>query len=262
VTISDNIVRDNDQGAGNPYATGECAANRGAPGDCGEGLHLMTVSHATVTGNTVEDNNGGILLSDEFGPTEANLIARNRALNNPFACGITLVGHNVHAVAGGRPAPRRGGVYDNRVLDNIAKGNGIKGQGGGILLAAGFAGSGVYSNVIEGNVANGNGLGGFTLHDHVGGQDFNGNLIIDNSFSHDAIHGWTSGAPGDSDIGITHTTGMIIFSVVTNLKGTVIRGNHFSREYYGIWMQKVPAVKKPANTFAHSVTVDIFRQRG
>jgi nitrous oxidase accessory protein NosD len=259
VTITDNVVRFNDMGALVAHPTGECLAKGAAPGDCGEGLHLMTVNHATVTRNLVEDNNGGILLSDEYGPTEANLVAHNRALNNPYACGITLAGHNVHAVAGGRPTPHRGGVYGNRILDNTANGNGNKGQGGGILLGAGAPGSGVYSNLIEGNVANGNGLGGFTLHDHVAGQDFNGNQIIDNSFGHDALHGYASGAPGDVDPGITQTTGIIIFSDVTKLRGTVVRGNRLSGEYYGIWTMNVPRIKGSANTFAGSVTVAMLQ---
>lgn len=261
VKIIDNVVRANDTGAQLPHPpAGECEGSGDAPGDCGEGLHLMTVNHATVAGNLVKGNDGGILLSDEFGPTDANLVSGNRVLGNLYACGITLAGHNVHAYAAGHPTPGTGGIYRNRILGNTANGNGTKGQGGGILLAAGFAGSGVYSNLIEGNTANGNGLGGFTLHDHVAGQDFNGNKIIDNSFSHDGLHGYPSGAPGDSDPGIYHTTGIIVYSEVTTLSGIVVRGNRLSREYYGVWTQNVPTISKSANTFATGVSVDAFQR--
>ena len=39
------------------------------PDDCGEALHLQTVTGSTVSGNLVQDNVGGILLTDEDGPT-------------------------------------------------------------------------------------------------------------------------------------------------------------------------------------------------
>ena len=68
-------------------------------------------------------------------------------------------------------------------------------------------------------MANDNGLGGLTIHAHLAGQDFNGNQIINNSFSHDGLHGYPSGAPGDSDAGIHHTVGIIIYSLVTQSLG-------------------------------------------
>ena len=47
----------------------ECQAAGEVPGDCGEGIHLMSVADSTVAGNYVTGNSGGILLTDEFGPT-------------------------------------------------------------------------------------------------------------------------------------------------------------------------------------------------
>jgi len=58
--------------------------------DCGEGIHLMGVDHSTVANNIVTNNAGGILLSDEIGPTFNNLITGNQGGNNPYDCGITL----------------------------------------------------------------------------------------------------------------------------------------------------------------------------
>jgi hypothetical protein len=262
VTIEHNVVRQNDQGIKAATPTGECAAAGQVPGDCGEGLHLMTVGHSTVTGNTVVDNLGGILLTDEFGPTAHNEISLNAVLRNVADCGITLAGHNTHAasVPLGAPNPGAGGVYDNKILANVANGNGVKGEGGGILFAAGAPGSAVYSNLVQANTANGNGLGGLTLHSHAPGQDLNGNRIINNSFSNDAIAGNGPGKPGDSDAHLDKTTGIILFSALTKLKGTVVQGNRLSDEYYGIWTQNVPPIKKSLNKFARTVKVPIHQQ--
>ncbi|MGH3415860.1 MAG: right-handed parallel beta-helix repeat-containing protein [Actinocrinis sp.] len=257
VSIIDNLVSDNDRGVSAAHPSGECAAQGAVPGDCGEGLHLMTVSHAKVIDNTVQDNLGGILLTDEFGPTAHNLIKGNSALDNVGDCGITLAGHSTAAYVSGKLAPTKAGVFDNQIIDNTADGNGTKGLGGGILTAAGAPGSAVYGNLIKGNTANGNGLGGFTLHSHAPGQYLNGNRVIDNTFLHDGIAGNPGGKPGDEDAAITHSVGIIVFSAVTPLRGTVVRGNHLGREYYGIWTQNVPAIPKGANKFAHSVKVDL-----
>jgi parallel beta-helix repeat protein len=260
VTIAGNLVKDNNKGVLAKKPTGECAAQGQVPGDCGEGVHLMTVSHATVTGNTVEDNLGGILVSDEFGPTADNVISGNTVLNNAFDCGITIVSHNITGFVGGKLQPSKGGVYGNVIVGNTANDNGLKGQGGGILIAAGPPGSAVYNNTVKGNTANGNGLGGFTLHSHAPGQYFNGNKITGNTFLHDGLAGNAGGKPGDVDAGITRSVGIIVFSAVTPLVGTVISGNHLGNEYYGIWTEHVPTIKKSANTFAKSVTVDVFQK--
>jgi parallel beta-helix repeat protein len=260
VTIAGNQVLSNDRGSFAADPTGACVGSGNVPGDCGEGIHLESVNHATVSGNRVEHDTGGILLSDEVGPTDANLVSHNTVIDNPWACGITLVGHSANAYTAAGPTPSTGGVYGNRVIDNTVNGNGTKSLGGGILLASGVPGAGVYSNLIEGNVANDNGLGGLTIHAHVAGQDFNGNRIIANTFSHDGLHGYPNGAPGDSDVAVHHTVGILIYSLATRLAGTVVRGNHLSDEFYGIWTDNAPAIKKPANIFAKGVRVALSQR--
>jgi parallel beta-helix repeat protein len=255
VLIAGNIVRANDKGATAKTPTGECAPQGAVPGDCGEGLHLMSVSSSVVRNNTIENNLGGILLTDEMGPTHDNLISSNTASNNVGDCGITLGGHSTNAFAGGKPQPARGGVYRNDIIDNTANGNGIKGFGGGILIGAGAPGSAVYGNTVQHNTANDNGLGGFTLHSHAPGQDVNGNRIIDNTFEHDGLTG-NNGKPGDVVApGLTQTAGIIVYSALTKLTGTVITGNHLANEYYGIWTMNVSKVNAKANTFASNVKV-------
>jgi parallel beta-helix repeat protein len=80
VTIRGNRVTGNDLGnpsggviSTSPYA--ECNGAGGIPGDCGEGIHLWAVADSAVIGNVSSHNSGGILLTDETGPTHGNLIA-------------------------------------------------------------------------------------------------------------------------------------------------------------------------------------------
>jgi hypothetical protein len=260
VTIFGNTVRTNDKGVSAKKPVGECAAQGQVPGDCGEGLHLMTVSDSKVIANTVQDNLGGILITDELGPTHGNLISSNKVLDNSGDCGITMAGHNVNAAAGTVPQPSKGGVYDNIVIYNTANDNGLKGLGGGILIAAGAPGSGVYDNTVQNNTANGNGLGGFTLHSHSPGQYFADNRIVDNTFLNDGLAGNPGGKPGDVDAGITQSVGIIVFSAVAPLTGTVITGNNLGDEYYGIWTENVPQVDQSANNFGSGVTIDVSQR--
>ena len=84
----------------------------------------MAVARSQVSGNTVTGNSGGILLTDEFGPTHGNLISSNVVKNNVFDCGITLPGHNGGAFVNGHLQPTVAGVFDNVIRQNIVDGNG------------------------------------------------------------------------------------------------------------------------------------------
>ncbi len=171
-------------------------------------------------------------------------------LNNVFDCGITIAAHRPGAVDASGRHPDVAGVYDNTVSGNTANGNGTRGEGGGILIAGGPPGTGAWGNQVIGNTANDNGLGGFTLHSHAPGQDFNDNTISGNSFSHDNL-------TGDSDAGVQPTTGIIIFSAVSPLHNVVLRGNRISNVHFGIWTKNLPepsGLLAAANTF---IGVDI-----
>ena len=118
---------------------------------------------STVKNNTSEFNSGGMLLSDEFGPTSHNTIKGNLVEDNESDCGITIVGHNAGAVnSKGVPQPKVAGVFDNLVTANMVISNGTTGEGGGILLA----GVASYDNTITDNEIAGNGLAGVTIHEH------------------------------------------------------------------------------------------------
>ena len=153
----------NDLGGGVPPASPyfECQAQGPEPGDCGEGVHFLAVAHSRIRGNLISRNSGGILLTDETGPTDHNLIEGNIVTRNATDCGITVPGHNPNALnAAGQPQPSVAGVYDNVITHNIVTANGLKGDGAGVLFANASAGTASYNNLVTGNFIAGKGLSG------------------------------------------------------------------------------------------------------
>jgi parallel beta-helix repeat protein len=233
VTIEGNVVAHNDLGGlplhpvPNTYA--ECQAVGQIPGDCGEGIHLMGSSFSTVAHNVSTGNSGGILLSDETGPTAHNHIVGNVAANNLFDCGVTVVGHNPKAAPGGVPAPRVAGVFANDIAGNSISGNGLKGGGAGVVLATGLPGGAVYDNTVEGNSINGNGMSGVTVHSHVPGQFLNGNVITRNVIGVNNLVGDSDFAPHVDK----QTTGVLVGTVAPlSIK---VSGNVIAHDHFGIW---------------------------
>jgi parallel beta-helix repeat protein len=249
VVLSDNRVTGNDRGAHSPTPTGECAPKGQVPGDCGEAIHLMGVTRSFVTDNTVSGNQGGILLTDETGPTAHNTISLNLVLRNLEDCGITVAGHSTKAFSGGRLAPKRAGIYGNTIDHNVANGNGTKQGGAGILLADASPGAAVYDNLVRGNVANGNGEAGILLHTHSPDVYLNGNRIVDNQLSGD-------GALGDAEFGEAGKVGILIGNASITPRGIVVRGNTISHVHFGIFTKNLPRIRARANTF-HRVAVRI-----
>ena len=82
------------------------------PGDCGEGVHLLAVADSQVNGNFIAHNSGGVLLTDETGPTHNNVIENNLVTRNASDCGITVPHHNPAALnsKGQRQQGRRRGL--------------------------------------------------------------------------------------------------------------------------------------------------------
>lgn len=232
VTIEDNTVTGNDQGFNNaksPYR--ECTPKGGS--DCGEGIHLMSVAYSQVIDNRSVGNAGGILVTDEFGPTHDNLIEGNYVEGNTKDCGITLPGHNLAVnPRTGKLDPSFGGVYANRVVDNDVIANGVKGYGAGIGIFAPESFTGSYGNLVSGNLIQGNGLAGISVHSHqanayVNDNAFVGNTILENNV--DRADG-TDSKPVDHN-----TTGILIWSAATMYHFTV-KDNRILGNTYGIWL--------------------------
>jgi len=246
VTISDNHVVGNNTGGipptpDSPYP--QCSAFGEIPGDCGEGIHLMGVAWSEVSGNFISNNEGGILLTDEFGPTHDNTIERNVVTANPFDCGITVPGHNPNALdASGNRQPDVAGVYDNTIQFNVVTDNGLQGEGAGVLFANAGPGTASYDNDVRGNFLAGNSLSGVTMHAHtlapgqfedLSGNDVEGNVIGTNNL------GSAAAGPGDSLDGPPaqdlDTTGVLVFSASVPLQVDVSNNTIFNN-VNGLWL--------------------------
>jgi nitrous oxidase accessory protein NosD len=238
--ISDVVVRDNrvigDDTGGIPAGTSspypQCNSVGEVPGDCGEGIHLMGAYDSQVSDNYVSGNTGGVLLTDEFGPTHDNLVVRNMIARNEFDCGVTAPGHNPFALdSKGNRQPAVAGVYHNVIADNWITDNGLKGEGAGVLFANATAGTASYDNLVIHNYIAGNSLAGVTLHAHPisAGQfeDLSGNRIIGN-----AIGGNNLG--GDPDAGVKDTTGILVLAAVP-LTVKIVHNRIFD-DHFGIWL--------------------------
>ena len=239
-TIKDDVVDNDDQCISNPRAS-FCPAPS-PDDDYGEAVHLESVTDSTLTNNTVDHNVGGILLTDEVGPTDANLISDNNVLYNAVDSGITLAGHSPKAVAmsgtdAGQPQPSEAGVFDNKVIDNVSSHNGAA----GVLASATVPGAGAYDNSFKGNTATGDGLAGITIHSHTTLQDVNGNIVENNVLINDAITGGPRGTAGDAggppeSANMNETTAVQVLAALAPLTGTVVGGNEISNVYYGVWI--------------------------
>jgi hypothetical protein len=224
VVVSGNVVSHNDGGR---QPDGTCpGALPFDQDDCGEAIHLLGVAWSTISHNVVANNVGGILLTDETGPTHDNLITHNVVRDNKLDCGITLPSHPSGFDANGVPLPGNG-VYNNTVSYNLSTGNG----GAGVGIFTPTPGTKAFDNLILGNVLTNNGLPGVALHSHAFGQNLNGNRIIGN---------FVSGNAADGDAGTSGPTGIIIFSDANGnaapITGMTIKFNTVTNEAIDVWV--------------------------
>ena len=243
VTIKGNVVEHNDLGVGGKSTYLYCTTKNFVP-DCGEGIHLSGVADSRVQDNTVQNNSGGILVSDELGPTHDNVITGNTVVDNTLNCGITIVGHKKGAVDGkGKLHPKVAGVYDNTFTKNVVTNNGTTGTGAGILLANPKAGMAVYRNTIDGNTISQNGLPGVTVNENTTGQYIDGNVITANVVG-------TNNLLMSPTAGMGSTTAISVFVAdgARDVKVTV-SDNTISSNVYGIYALKGTVLTQSGNTF-------------
>jgi parallel beta-helix repeat protein len=247
LTIADNTLEHNDAfGPFHPL----CAAQ---PDDCGEALHLQSITGSTVSGNLVQDNVGGILLTDEDGPTAKNTIVGNTVLDNELDCGITLASHWFQF--GSAVAPDVSGVYQNKVFGNTSNSNGAAGIG----IFAGPPGAAAWGNLVEGNTAMDNGLPGVAIHSHTAFQNANDNVVINNRLS--------GNGPDDDNPAADEPTGVSVFADVETIAPpvlpaapitrVVVSANRISDEHFGIVLFGATASGLPSNKYG-SVDVPVL----
>jgi hypothetical protein len=255
VLIQGNRVVGNDTGGIPPTDTSpypQCVQFGQVPGDCGEGIHLMGVADSVVSHNFVSGNSGGVLLTDEFGPTHHNLISHNIVTKNLYDCGITAPGHNPNALdSSGNPQPDVAGVYDNVISHNRITGNGTSGEGAGVLFANAGPGTGSYDNLVTHNYIAGNELAGVTLHAHPIGstqfEDLSGNRIVHNAIGQNNVG-------GDPDANVFSTTGVLVLGGVP--VEVTISHNRIRNNQYGIWLGGTVNATMAHNVF-HNVVMPV-----
>ena len=223
ITIWQNQILKNDQAlvtsGSEPTCPGLPAAFQKSEGDdCGEGVNLTGVDHSVITNNVIENNSGGILISDDTGPTFDNVISGNVVSNNVLDCGITIASHS------GK------GIYGNTISSNQVVNNGTKGQGAGVGIFAPGPGSQASNNVVINNTIMNNGLPGVTMHNHAAppgapAVNMNDNIIVGNTISGNGADTEDAATPG--------TAGINIFSLAP-VTGTVISENSISDEHIGV----------------------------
>ncbi|MCW2975342.1 MAG: hypothetical protein JWM06_623 [Actinomycetia bacterium] len=236
--ILNNTVMGNDRGA-NTTVTPACTKVGDVPGDCGEAVHLMGVASSRVVNNDIHNNVGGVLLTDEVGPTHDNLVASNNIHDNAEDCGITLPSHNPLATTD----PSRAGVYGNLILGNVTERNG----GAGIGMFAPAPGMASYNNQVTGNTVRNNGEAGIAIHAHAPGQNVSGNAIVGNTISGNGV---------DPDADSKATVGIAILTVDPS-SGT-ISGNFINDEHFGVFVNgPFTAAGLASNIFGSGVQVPV-----
>lgn len=214
VTIKANRVAGNDRSLNFQALTcdGLPAFETSEGEDCGEGIHLSAVDHSTISNNVIENNSGGVLISDETGPTHDNTVSSNVVQNNIFDCGITMPSHpRAPQFQPGSPF----GVYSNTISGNQVTGNGLNGVGAGIGIFGFLPGATVRDNLITGNTIIGNGIPGFSMHGHSGLEVLNNNQIIGNYISGNGADSEDAATPGPAGINI-YSAGTVTGTVISH----------------------------------------------
>lgn len=257
-TLVGNEVRDNDRSL--DVSGGTCpgintAFETNEQDDCGEGLHLMAVDHSTILRNEVAHNAGGILVSDETGPNDHNLISENFVHDNVYDCGITLASHGPDAAYTTTPALSFGVAY-NTISHNVSMGNGTQAAGAGVGIFAPGPGAVTTGNVVIHNIIHGNGATGVAMHNHAAPPmappvDFNDNAIIGNDFAGNGPDNPSAPTPGPTAINI--------FSMAA-VTGTVVSENTFANEAIDIGFTAPAGVQLNVhfNDFSRGIAIDNF----
>ena len=237
ITIADNLVLDNDKAIDTGTTPPSCPLSGSVPAaptfeqqDCGEGIHLDGVAFSTVTGNRVEHNEGGILLTDETNPNHDNLVSDNIAEDNASDCGITLPSHPPNG-SGENVGVQSFGVFDDTVAGNLSEGNGDFGVG----AFAPTPGTASYKHLIVGNRLIKNGGPGVGFHSHAPGQKLNGSEVVGNVIQGNGAD--PNPGPGETN-GPADPTGIDVYADVAAapLTGIKIVGNTIKGETNDIWV--------------------------
>jgi parallel beta-helix repeat protein len=239
VSISSNTVLNNNKALVNGNCTMLPDFEPGEAQDCGEGIHLQAADHSIVTNNTVQGNAGGILISDDTGPSHHNVISLNTVTDNPYACGITMASHTAATITGSLTPL---GVFQNLVFGNRSKHNGYStGGGAGVGIFASVPGAKSYGNVVVANLASENGHPGISLHAHAPGQSLNDNMIVGNTIVDNGADTGDAATPGP--------TGINVFAMfLSPAPGNIIANNSIQNDSYDVVVSNPALVQVQFNS--------------
>ncbi len=221
--------------------------------DCGEGLHLRSVTASVVEGNLVHDNIGGILLTDETGPARDNLVVENTSRDNTkFGgdCGVTLPSH-IACTPGSTDAtgctlapPGEGGIFQahgvlhNAVVRNVLKHNGAAGTGmfANPSIPPGAA-TNASGNLVKENVVTDNGEEGIGIHVHAANGKADHNVIVENVVSGNGGDEEAEGAPAPrTGIEVFANPALPGFAPAAPIVGTIVSENRIFNEDVDVWV--------------------------
>jgi nitrous oxidase accessory protein NosD len=170
--------------------------------------------------NIVQNNAGGILISDDTAAAYYNLVEGNTVKNNPFGSGITLASHRP-AIFTGASTPF--GVTHNTITGNLSSANGLSvvGAGAGVGIFDPFPGTVNSGNLVINNTLTNNGSPGVAIHGYAQGESLTDNQIVGNAIS--------GNGQDTGDAATSGPTGINVFSV-SDATGTGIIGNNISGE--------------------------------
>lgn len=293
VTIKKNVVKNNDEAMANTVGTGpaeatcptflppgttvgsgtviQCCPDAYATGpgnfpddndDCGEGIHLRSVRDSVIERNSVHGNIGGILLTDETGPNEGNLIAGNNSSHNrKFGgdCGVTLASHTECSstdtdVSGCTGFTNTGyGVFHDAVVGNVLQNNGA--FGAGVFANPGAppgASTKAYGNLISENVVKYNDEPGIGIHVHAENGNADNNTIIENIVAGNGGDGEAVAGlpPPGMGIEVLSNGSFPGFGPASPIAGTTISQNRVSGEPIDVW---VGNTRTSANVFLNDL---------
>ena len=214
----------------------------------GTGIDLNGSSFSLVKGSVADDNlAGGIQLTNDTGAinpgaTASNdIVLSNIANGNVKGCGVILADHLGSTVPGAK------GISGNTIkfnsLDNNGTVNGPFGPGAGVVLASEAPGGAVYNNIVYGNKIEGSGLAGVTIHSHVAGQNFAGNVVLANNIGINNLLG---------DFADPDTTGVYVGSV--GPVKVVVADNRIHNNQIGIFAAGKVSIIRSGNVFLEVMT--------
>jgi parallel beta-helix repeat protein len=224
----------------------------------GGGILLAGVSGATITGNTVTNNNGGGILVNDNGPVDtgagtggtppttvinsnADTVSNNTISDNPGSCAIVYATHNTGGQISG------GTISGNTITGTPGVFTSFGPDVGGIVVAAASPSATVSNVSVTNNNITESYEAGIIVHAHAPNDVVTGTVITGNTVHDGNNWGQTNGPP--TTVGIVLGVDLLPPAIAPAITATTVAGNTISGQFYGLWISGVSGITTtPANT--------------